>query len=79
MTGGFAVPLYVAGLAADPGGRGGRRASPAGPGPIRPGIGLAVALATLLAFLLFVVGVFSQGWPSGWAWPQVLSAWPGWR
>ncbi len=72
VTGGFAVPLYVAAWLLIPAaGEDGSIASRARSDSA--GIGLAVALATVLAFLLFVVGVFSQGWPSGWAWPQVFS------
>jgi signal transduction histidine kinase len=72
VTGGFAVPLYVAAWLLIPAaGEDGSIASRARTDSA--GIGLAVALATVFAFLLFVVGVFNQGWPSGWAWPQVFS------
>ena len=72
VTGGFAVPLYVVGWLLIPAaGEDGSIASRARADSA--GIGLAVALATLTAFLLFVAGVFSEGWPSGWAWPQVFT------
>ena len=69
VSGGFAVPLYVAGWLLIPAaGEHGSIASRARSDP--RGIALAAGLATLLGFLLFVVGVFNTGWPSGWAWPQ---------
>ncbi len=72
VSGGFAVPLYVAAWLLIPA-AGEDRSIASRARSDSAGIGLAVALATLFAFLLFVVGVFSQGWPSGWAWPQVFS------
>ncbi len=72
VSGGFAVPLYVAGWLAIPAaGEDSSIASRARSDSA--GIGLAVGLATAVAFLLFVAGVFSEGWPSSWAWPQVFS------
>ena len=37
------------------------------------GIRLAIGLASLMAFVLLIAGVFNDGWISGWAWPQVVS------
>jgi len=37
------------------------------------GIALAAGLATVLGFLLFVVGVFNVGWITGYAWPQLVT------
>jgi signal transduction histidine kinase len=72
VTGGFGVPLYVAAWLLIPAaGEDGSIASRARSDS--PGIGLAVALATLFAFVLFAAGVFNEGWPSGWAWPQVFT------
>jgi len=72
VTGGFGVPLYVAAWLLIPAaGEDGSIASRARSDSA--GIGLAAALATLFAFVLFVAGVFNEGWPSGWAWPQVFT------
>ena len=72
VTGGFGVPFYVAGWLLIP--AAGEDSSIASRARSDPrGIALAAGLATLLAFLLFVVGVFNTGWPSGWAWPQVFT------
>jgi signal transduction histidine kinase len=72
VTGGFGVPLYVAAWLLIPAdGQDGSIASRARSDSA--GIGLAAALATLFAFVLFVAGVFNEGWPSGWAWPQVFT------
>ena len=72
VTGGFGVPLYVAGwllipAAGEDSSIGSRARSDS------RGIALAAGLASGLAFLLFVVGVFNTGWPSSWAWPQVFT------
>jgi signal transduction histidine kinase len=72
VTGGFGVPLYVAGwllipAAGEDSSIGSRARSDS------RGIALAAGLASGLAFLLFVVGVFNSGWPSSWAWPQVFT------
>jgi len=72
VTGGFGVPLYVAAwllipAAGEDASIGSRARSDS------RGIALAAGLATGLAFLLFVVGVFNTGWPSSWAWPQVFT------
>ena len=72
VTGGFGVPLYVAAwllipAAGEDASIGSRARSDS------RGIALAAGLATVLAFLLFVVGVFNTGWPSSWAWPQVFT------
>jgi signal transduction histidine kinase len=72
VTGGFGVPLYVAGwllipAAGEDSSIGSRARSDS------RGIALAAGLASALAFLLFVVGVFNSGWPSSWAWPQVCT------
>jgi signal transduction histidine kinase len=37
------------------------------------GIALAAGAATLLAFLLFVLGIFNFGWITGYAWSQVVT------
>ena len=72
VTGGFGVPLYVAAwllipAAGEDASIGSRARSDS------RGIALAAGLATGLAFLLFVVGVFNAGWLSSWAWPQVFT------
>jgi signal transduction histidine kinase len=72
VTGGFGVPLYVAAwllipAAGEDSSIGSRARSDS------RGIALAAGLASALAFLLFVVGVFNSGWPSSWAWPQVFT------
>jgi signal transduction histidine kinase/phage shock protein PspC (stress-responsive transcriptional regulator) len=72
ITGGFGVPLYVAAwllipAAGDDGSIVSRARSDSS------GIALAAGLATLFGFVLFVAGVFNEGWPSGWAWPQVFT------
>jgi len=69
---GFFVPLYVVGwllipAAGEDGSIGSRAKSDS------RGIALAAGLATLLAFLLFVVGAFNLGWITGYAWPQVIT------
>jgi signal transduction histidine kinase/phage shock protein PspC (stress-responsive transcriptional regulator) len=72
ITGGFGVPLYVAGWLLIPG-AGEDRSIASRARSDSAGIGLAVGLATLFGFILFVAGVFREGWPSGWAWPQVFT------
>jgi len=72
VTGGFGVPVYVAGwllipAAGEDTSIGSRARSDS------RGIALAAGLASGLAFLLFVAGVFNSGWPSSWAWPQVFT------
>jgi signal transduction histidine kinase/phage shock protein PspC (stress-responsive transcriptional regulator) len=72
FTGGFGVPVYVAGWLlipadADDGSIASRARSDSS------GIALAAGVATLFGFILFVAGVFNEGWPSGWAWPQVFT------
>ncbi len=69
---GFVVPLYVVAwllvpAAGEDGSIGSRARSDS------RGIALAAGLATLLAFLLFVVGAFDVGWINGYAWPQVVT------
>jgi signal transduction histidine kinase len=72
VTGGFGVPLYVAAWLLIPAaGQDGSIASRARTDS--SGIALAAGLATLFGFVLFVAGVFNEGWPSGWAWPQVFT------
>jgi signal transduction histidine kinase/phage shock protein PspC (stress-responsive transcriptional regulator) len=72
FTGGFGVPLYVAGWLLIPAaGEDGSIASRARSDS--SGIALAAGLATLFGFILFVAGVFNEGWPSSWAWPQVFT------
>jgi signal transduction histidine kinase/phage shock protein PspC (stress-responsive transcriptional regulator) len=72
VTGGVGVPLYVAAWLLIPAaGEDGSIASRARTDSA--GIALAAGLASALAFLLFVVGVFNSGWPSSWAWPQVFT------
>jgi phage shock protein PspC (stress-responsive transcriptional regulator) len=72
VSGGFCVPFYVAGwllipAAGEDSSIGSRARSDSA------GIALAVGLATLLAFVLFVGGVFNDGWFAGWAWPQTVT------
>jgi signal transduction histidine kinase/phage shock protein PspC (stress-responsive transcriptional regulator) len=72
VTGGFGVPLYVAGwllipAAGEDGSIGSRARYDS------RGIALAAGLATLCAFLLFLVGVFNVGWIDGYAWPQLIT------
>ncbi len=69
---GFCVPLYVVAwllipAAGEDSSIGSRARSDS------RGIALAAGLATLLAFLLFVVGVFNVGWITSYAWPQVVT------
>jgi len=69
---GFFVPLYVVGwllipAAGEDSSIGSRARSDS------RGIALAAGLASLLAFLLFVVGAFNLGWITGYAWPQVVT------
>jgi signal transduction histidine kinase/phage shock protein PspC (stress-responsive transcriptional regulator) len=72
FTGGFGVPVYVAAWLLIPAaGEDGSIASRARSDS--SGIALAAGLATLFGFILFVAGVFNEGWPSGWAWPQVFT------
>jgi signal transduction histidine kinase len=72
VTGGFGVPFYVAGWLLIPAAGEDSSIASRARSDSR-GIALAAGLATLLAFLLFVFGVFNSGWPSGWAWPQVFT------
>jgi phage shock protein PspC (stress-responsive transcriptional regulator) len=72
VSGGFCVPFYVAGwllipAAGEDSSIGSRARSDSA------GIALAAGLATLLAFVLFVGGVFNDGWFAGWAWPQTVT------
>jgi signal transduction histidine kinase len=72
VTGGFGVPVYVAAWLLIPAaGEDGSIASRARTDSA--GIALAAGLGTLFGFVLFVAGVFNEGWPSGWAWPQVFT------
>jgi signal transduction histidine kinase len=69
---GFFVPLYVVGwllipAAGEDSSIGSRARSDS------RGIALAAGLATLCAFLLFVLGVFNVGWIDGYAWPQLIT------
>jgi signal transduction histidine kinase len=69
---GFFVPLYVVAwllipAAGEDGSIGSRARSDS------RGIALAAGLASALAFLLAVVGVFNVGWITGYAWPQVVT------
>ncbi|MBV9094755.1 MAG: PspC domain-containing protein [Streptosporangiaceae bacterium] len=69
---GFFVPLYVVGwllipAAGEDASIGSRARSDS------RGIALAAGLASLLAFLLFVAGVFNDGWIDGYAWPQLVT------
>jgi signal transduction histidine kinase len=72
VTGGFGVPLYVAAWLLIPAAGEDRSIGSRARSDSR-GIALAAGLASGLAFLLFVVGVFNTGWPSSWAWPQVFT------
>ena len=72
VSGGFAVPFYVAGwllipAAGEDSSIGSRARSDSA------GIALAAGLATLLALVLLVGGVFNDGWFAGWAWPQTVT------
>ncbi len=72
VSGGFCVPFYVVGwllipAAGEDTSIGSRARSDSA------GIALAAGLATLLAFVLFVGGVFNDGWFAGWAWPQTVT------
>jgi signal transduction histidine kinase len=72
ISGGFCVPFYVAGwllipAAGEDSSIGSRARSDSA------GIALAAGLASLLAFVLFVGGVFNDGWFAGWAWPQTVT------
>ena len=69
---GFFVPLYVVAwllipAAGEDGSIGSRARSDS------RGIALAAGLASLLAFLLFVIGIFNFGWITGYAWSQVVT------
>jgi signal transduction histidine kinase len=70
---GFCVPLYVMGWllipAADEQTSIGHRAR-----SDSRGIALAIGLATMLAFLLFIVNVVGNGWIDSYAWPQLVTA-----
>jgi signal transduction histidine kinase/phage shock protein PspC (stress-responsive transcriptional regulator) len=72
ISGGFGVPFYIAGWLLIPA-AGEDHSIAHRARSDSAGIALAAGLATLLAFLLFVVGVFNSGWPSSWAWPQVFT------
>jgi signal transduction histidine kinase len=72
ITGGFGVPLYVAGWLLIPA-AGEDRSIASRARSDSAGIALAVGLGTLFGFILFVADVFNEGWPSGWAWPQVFT------
>jgi signal transduction histidine kinase len=72
VSGGFCVPFYVAGwllipAAGEDSSIGSRARSDSA------GIALAAGLATLLALVLLVGGVFNDGWFAGWAWPQTVT------
>ena len=72
ISGGFCVPFYVVGwllipAAGEDTSIGSRARSDAA------GIALAAGLASLLAFVLFVGGVFNDGWIASWAWPQTVT------
>ena len=72
VSGGFCVPFYVVAwllipAAGEDTSIGSRARSDSA------GIALAAGLATLLAFVLFVGGVFNDGWFAGWAWPQTVT------
>jgi signal transduction histidine kinase len=69
---GFFVPLYVVAwllipAAGEDASIGSRARSDS------RGIALAAGSATLLGFLLFVVGVFNVGWITSYAWPQLVT------
>jgi phage shock protein PspC (stress-responsive transcriptional regulator)/signal transduction histidine kinase len=72
ITGGFGVPLYVVGWLLIPA-AGEDRSIASRARTDSSGIALAAGLATLFGFVLFVVGVFGEGWPGGWTWPQVFT------
>jgi signal transduction histidine kinase len=70
---GFCVPLYVVGwllipAAGEQTSIGHRARSDS------RGIALAIGLATMLAFLLFIVNVVGNGWIDSYAWPQLVTA-----
>ena len=72
VSGGFCVPFYVVGwllipAAGEDTNIGSRARSDSA------GIALAAGLATLLALVLLVGGVFNDGWFAGWAWPQTVT------
>ena len=72
VSGGFFVPFYVVGwllipAAGEDTNIGSRARSDSA------GIALAAGLATLLALVLLVGGVFNDGWFAGWAWPQTVT------
>jgi signal transduction histidine kinase len=72
VSGGFCVPFYVVGwllipAAGEDSSIGSRARSDSA------GIALAAGLATLLALVLLVGGVFNDGWFAGWAWPQTVT------
>jgi signal transduction histidine kinase len=69
---GFFVPLYVVGwllipAAGEQTSIGHRARSDS------RGIALAIGLATMLAFLLFIVNVVGNGWIDSYAWPQLVT------
>jgi signal transduction histidine kinase len=72
ITGGWFVPVYVAGWllvpAAGADGSIGSRARSDG-----RGIRLAIGLASLLVLVLLAASALNGGWFVGWAWPQVFS------
>jgi signal transduction histidine kinase len=70
---GFFVPLYVVGwllipAAGEDTSIGSRARSDS------RGIALAIGLATMLAFLLFIANVVGNGWIDSYAWPQLVTA-----
>jgi len=70
---GFCVPLYVVGwllipAAGEQTSIGHRARSDS------RGIALAIGLATMLAFLLFIINVVGNGWIDSYAWPQLVTA-----
>ena len=69
---GFFVPLYVVGWLLIPAAGEDSSIASRARSDSR-GIALAAGLATLLAFLLFVFGVFNVGWIDGYAWPQLIT------
>ena len=69
---GFFVPLYVVAWLLIPA-AGEDRSIGSRARSDSPGIALAAGLATVFAFLLFVVGVFNVGWITGCAWPQLVT------
>ena len=70
---GFFVPLYVVGGLSIPCGREEQQSIASRARSDSRGIALAAGLATLLAFLLFVFGVFNVGWIDGYARPQLIT------